>query len=269
MHDSDRLFAGSIPELYDHYLGPLIFEPYARDLAVRLAALAPAHVLETAAGTGIATRAIASALPAGTRIVATDLNQPMLDFASSRSEAPTVTWRQADAQALPFASSAFDVVICQFGAMFFPYKRAAYVETRRVLRPGGRFVFSVWDRIERNELAHLVSEAVAALFPADPPRFLDRVPHGYHDVAAIIDELRAAGFAQVAAETVELVSRAPTPRHPAIGFVQGSPLRSEIEARDPARLEDATAAAARVLADRFGKGTITGRIQAHVLVATR
>src|SRR3954447_10884997 len=194
MRDTDRLFEGSIPETYDRYLGPLLFEPYARDLAARLAALAPARLLETAAGTGVATRALARALPAGTAIVATDLNRPMLDLAAARMETAEVTWQQADALALPFEDETFDAVACQFGAMFFPDKAAAYREARRVLRRGGRLVMSVWDRIGRNELSHVVDEAVVAQFPEDPPRFLARVPYGYHDADAIIDELRAAGF---------------------------------------------------------------------------
>src|SRR5919206_2122742 len=181
MRDTYRLFEGSIPETYDRYLGPLLFEPYARDLAARLADLAPARVLETAAGTGVATRALVRALPAGAVIIATDLNRPMLDLAAARLETAEVTWQQADALALPFADGTFDAVVCQFGAMFFPDKAAAHREARRVLRRGGRFVLSVWDRLERNELAQLVDGAVAARFPEDPPRFLARVPYDYHD----------------------------------------------------------------------------------------
>src|SRR4051794_3991631 len=158
MRETDRLFEGSIPETYDRYLGPLLFEPYARDLAARLAAFAPARVLETAAGTGVATRALARALPAGTTIVATDLNRPMLDLAAARLETAEVTWQQADALALPFGDGALDDVACQFGAMFFPDRAAAYREVRRVFHPGSYFVLSVWDRIECNELAYLVSE---------------------------------------------------------------------------------------------------------------
>ena len=166
--ETDRQFAGSIPETYDRYLGPLLFEPYARDLAARLAALAPARVLETAAGTGVATRALARALPAGAAIVATDLNRPMLDLAAARMETAEVTWQQADALALPFGDGAFDAVACQFGAMFFPDKAAAYREARRVLRRGGRLVLSVWDRIESNELAHVVDEARGGAVPGGP-----------------------------------------------------------------------------------------------------
>lgn len=269
MKDTDKLFVGSMPALYDRHLGPFIFEPYALDLAGRVAGAGPRRLLETAAGTGIVTRALAEALPATVAITATDLNQAMVDYAAAQTKAPHVTWRQADALALPFDDGSFDVVVCQFGAMFFPDKVRGYREARRVLRDGGRFLFSVWDRIEENEISRVLTDAVAALFPADPPRFLARTPHGYHDVRVIRDELGQAGFARVEIETVEKRGRAPSPRDPAIGFCQGSPLRSEIEARDAGRLGEATEAAASAIAARFGPGPIDGRIQAHVITAIR
>jgi len=269
MKETDKLFVGSMPALYDRHLGPFIFEPSAEDLAARVARAAPHRVLETAAGTGIVTRAMARALAESGSITATDLNQAMVDYAAAQTTARNVTWRQADALALPFADGAFDAVVCQFGVMFFPDKRAGYREALRVLAPGGRFLFNVWDRIEDNEISRVVTDAVAALFPADPPRFLARTPHGYHDVALIRDELGQAGFARVEIETIEKRGRAPSPRDPAIGFCQGSPLRSEIEARDPGRLAEATEAAARAVAARFGPGPIEGKIQAHVITATR
>jgi ubiquinone/menaquinone biosynthesis C-methylase UbiE len=269
MKEADKLFVGSIPALYDRYLGPLIFEPYAQDLAERVVRFAPQRLLETAAGTGIVTRAMARALPATAAITATDLNQAMIDHAAAQTTADNVTWRQADALALPFADGAFDAVVCQFGVMFFPDKGAGFREALRVLKPGGRFLFNVWDRIEENEISRVLTDAVAALFPADPPRFLARTPHGYHDVAVIRDQLGRAGFAGVEIETVEKRGRAPSPRDPAIGFCQGSPLRSEIEVRDAGRLEEATEAAARAIAARFGPGPIEGKIQAHVVSAVR
>ena len=172
MAATDKLFAGSIPENYERLLVPLIFEDYARDLAERVARVEPQDVLETAAGTGVVTRALASRLPANVRYVATDLNQPMLDHAAAKQpDENRVTWRQADALALPFEDQKFDVVVCQFGAMFFPDKVAAYREARRVLKPGGHLFFNVWDRISANEFADVVIEALAALFPQDPPRF--------------------------------------------------------------------------------------------------
>lgn len=268
MAESDKVFAGSIPEIYDRLFVPLIFEPYAQDLAARVAAIGSLRVLELAAGTGAVTRAMVARLPAEARITATDLNQPMLDQAAARQKGEArIAWRQADAQALPFEERSFDAVVCQFGAMFFPDRVKAYREARRVLKPGGHFFFNVWDRIADNEFADVVTEALAALFPSDPPRFLARTPHGYHDPNRIRAEVSAAGFATIALETVEHRSRAKTPLDPAIAYCQGSPLRNEIEARDPAGLDRATKAAAAALARRFGEGAIDGRIQAHVIAA--
>jgi ubiquinone/menaquinone biosynthesis C-methylase UbiE len=269
MVTTDKLFAGSIPEIYDRLLVPLIFEAYARDLAERIARVEPQDILETAAGTGVVTRAIAARLPVHAHIVATDLNQPMLDHAAAKhAHHNPVTWRQADAQALPFEDRKFDVVACQFGAMFFPDKVAAYREARRVLKPRGHFFFNVWDKISDNEFADVVTQALAKLFPQDPPRFMARTPHGYHDVGKIRADLTAAGFADVAIETVDHRSRAASPRDPAIAYCQGTPLRNEIEARDASRLEDATKAATDAIARRFGSGPVDGRIRAHVITAT-
>lgn len=270
MATSDRLFAGSIPDIYEHVLVPLIFQPYALDLAERLATSKPRDVLETAAGTGALTRALALRLSADTRIVATDLNQPMLDRAMAQTSGDKrIEYRQADALALPFADRSFDAVACQFGVMFFPDKIKGYKEAHRVLKPGGRFCFNVWDRIADNEFADAVTDAVAALFPEDPPRFLARTPHGYHDTDLIRADLAAAGFTAVSVDAVEKRSNAASPRDPAIGFCQGTPLRNEIEARDASRLEEATDHAAEALARRFGQGAIAGRIRALVVTAVR
>jgi len=269
MTDADSAFAGSIPALYDRFLGPLIFEPYAADLAARLADLRAGPVLEIAAGTGIVTRALARRLAAGIAIVASDLNQAMLDFAAAQGSTRPVTWQQADAQALPFPDATYTAVACQFGVMFFPDKVAAIGQARRVLKPGGRLVFSVWSRLADNEIPHVIHEAVAALFPGDPPGFLARAPYGPHDVAALTEQLRRAGFTDIAADTVALRSRAPSPRDPAIGFCQGSPLRNEIEARGAGALAAATDAAEAALAARFGRGPIEAGIKAHVVTARR
>ncbi len=268
--DNDRSFAGSIPELYDSFLVPLVFEPYARDLASRLSGAPPRRLLELAAGTGVVTRRLALELPAVTEIVATDLNQPMLDRASAIGTIRPVVWRQADVQQLPFPDASFDAVVCQFGIMFFPDKPRAFAEAWRVLRPGGRLLFNVWDRIEENDFARVITEALAGLFPHDPPTFMARVPHGYHDAAVIRRDLAAGGFtAAVAAETVPALSRAASPRIPAIAYCQGTPLRNEIEARGAARLGEATDAAERALAQRFGAGAVSGGIRAHVFTAVR
>ncbi len=268
MSDTDKVFAGSIPENYDRYMVPLIFEPYAADIAQRAAALSPNSVLEIAAGSGVVTRALAPRLSPGASYIVTDLNQPMVDYAASRQPPDTrIIWRQADALALPFANAAFDLVCCQFGAMFFPDRSSGYREAKRVLKPGGHFLFNVWDRIEENVFADDVTNALAKMFPNDPPRFLARTPHGYHDTALIRRELEGAGFSRVVIETRAEQSRASSPRHPAIAYCQGTPLRNEIEARDAGKLEAATDFAASAIADRHGNGEVTAKIQAHVIVA--
>ena len=266
----DRAFAGSIPQLYEQYLVPLIFDPYARDLTRRAVSLAPSAVLELAAGTGVVTRHLATQLPANVSIVSTDLNQAMLDHAMSVGTSRAVTWRQADAMKLPFADGSFDLVVCQFGAMFFPDKAAAFAETRRVLRPGGTFLFNVWDRIEDNEFAECVTQAMARRFPNDPPRFLARLPHGHHDQAVIGSALVDGGFTGAAVfDTVAFQSRADSARTVAIAYCQGTPLRNELEGRGSSMLGEATDIAAAAIEERFGVGNVTGKIQAHVISATR
>jgi SAM-dependent methyltransferase len=264
--DSDRVFTGSISKLYETYLVPLIFEPYAADLVDRLASRSLSRVLEVAAGTGVVTRALASVLPESVSIVATDLNPSMLDQAATVGISRPVEWRQADAMQLPFRDETFDAVVCQFGAMFFPEKAEAFSEARRVLTAGGVFIFNVWDRIEDNELADTVSTTLESLFPEDPPRFLARTPHGYHDRPTIVRDLAAGGFtASPQFTTVAARSRAKSSRVPAIAYCQGSPLRSEIEARDASRLGEATDLAAEAIARRFGRGAVDGKIQAHIV----
>ena len=209
MSATDAAFAGSIPALYEQYLGSLLFQPYAEVMASRLNDLTQGRVLETAAGTGIVTRALAKALPREVEIVATDLNQAMLDLASGKLQAPNVRWQQADAQALPFDDASFDAVVCQFGVMFFPDKQAGYREALRVLKPGGRFLFNVWDSLDRNEVSRIISEAAGKAFPNDPPRFVERVPFGYFDPDRIRGEVQQAGFENVEIDVVEKVSTAP------------------------------------------------------------
>ena len=264
--NSDKVFAGSIPKLYDTHLVPLIFEPYATDLANRLRSRSLARVLEIAAGTGVVTRALASALPESVAIVATDLNQAMLDQAASVGTKRAVKWQQADAMQLPFGDATFDAVVCQFGVMFFPDKARAFAEARRVLRRGGVLLFNVWDRIEENELADTVTNALAGLFSTDPPRFMARTPHGYHDRRTIDRDLASGGFvAAPKIDTVAARSRAASPRIPAIAYCQGTPLRNEIESRDASKLGEATDVAAEAIAKRFGHGAVDGKIQAHIV----
>jgi ubiquinone/menaquinone biosynthesis C-methylase UbiE len=265
MAAAGAIYKGSMPAFYDRYLGPIQFAPWAGETAARVAKRAPARLLETACGTGIVTYAMADASPR-TEIVATDFGQDMLDFAASKRQGAKIEWKQVDAQELPFADASFDMLVCQFGVMFFPDKAKAYSEARRVLKPGGCFLFTVWDRFEHNELPRISSAAIGELFPNDRPTFMERVPYGYNDTQAIERALRASGFARVEAEILTRRVRA-TARDQAIGACQGGPLRNEIEARDPDGLERATEAVTRALEEEYGNGEFEAKNQAIFITA--
>ena len=264
---SDKVFTGSVPQIYDRLMVPMIFAPYARDLAQRFKDHRPRDLLEIAAGTGAVTTVLAAELP-DTHITATDLNEPMLAQAMTHlAGKANIRWQQADALSLPFGDANFDVVACQFGAMFFPDRVKGYAETRRVIRPGGRFLFNVWDKIEENDFAATMQQTMHEVFPSNPPQFMARTPHGYHDPARIRDDLTAAGFRDIDIEMVTHRSRAASPQDAAIGYCEGTPMRGEIEARGAPGLEAATQRVAEALARRFGNGPIDGKIQALVISA--
>lgn len=268
MTAADSAFVGSIPALYDRHLGQLLFAPYAAELAARARDEPASRVLEIAAGTGIVTRALLAALPAAA-ITATDLNAAMVAYAAAQVVAPTITWREADAMSLPFGAGEFDLIACQFGAMFFPDRLVAFREAHRVLAPGGRILLTMWAPIEYNDAADIVSRAAAEAFPDDPPSFLTRTPYGHGDPAVTEAQLRTAGFARVEVTAVDARSRSASAADPAIGFCQGSPLRGEIEARDAGRLAEITEAATRAVAARFGEGPIDAAMRAYVFDAHR
>ena len=251
MPNTDTAFAGSIPELYDRFLGPLLFLPYANEVAARVSRWKPKQILETASGTGIVTEAVQRSAPSA-RIVATDLNQAMLDVAERRIKSDRVRFQAADAQNLPFADGSFDLVLCQFGVMFFPDKAKANSEALRVLKPGGHYLLVIWDSLSSNPVSNALAEAVAAEFPDDPPRFLERAPFGYADRDQIDRDMRAGGFTDIDIETVSLSSRV-SASDAARGMCLGSPLAAEIEERGIGAAERATKAAERALHKLDGK----------------
>ena len=268
MTATDTVFAGSIPAIYDQYMVPLLFAPYAKLVAERAAELRPKRVLETAAGTGVVTEELHRALP-DAAIIATDLNAPMLEQAARRIGASNVRFQAADAQALPFKDDSFDLVICQFGVMFFPDKVRANAEARRVLREGGRYKLVIWDRIEHNLATLAAGRAVGALFPGDSMRFYKRVPFAYHDIGLIEHDLLAAGFTDIEYETIELHSRAASARDAAIGLVQGTPVRSDIEQIDPTMLGRATDAAEVALRQYDGPDGFDALMSARLVTAIK
>jgi SAM-dependent methyltransferase len=260
--DQDRLWTGSMPQAYDRWLAPTVFRPFALDLARRAADSAPRQLLEVAAGTGVLTRELITAIPAA-RVTATDLNTAMVEFGSRR--VPLAAWRQADALRMPFDDRQFDLVICQFGVMFFPDRPAAFGEVRRVLAPGGRLLFSTWGAVETHGFAAALVAALAHAFPDDSPTFVAAVPHGYRDLGRVAADLTAGGLNYVSAAPVTLEGHADSAADVAAGFCTGTPLRMAIEARGD--LVASTAVIADQMTARLGCGPVTATMTAHVIEA--
>lgn len=253
-----------MPEAYERYLVPTLFRPFAEDLAARAAALRPGRVLELAAGTGVLTAELLAALPSG-EVTATDLNGPMVAFGAAR--APGAEWREADAQRLPFPDGGFDLVVCQFGVMFFPDRVAAFGEVRRVLAPGGRFLFNTWGPIGSHGFDDAVQAGLERAFPVDPPAFLPTVPHGYADPAVVAADLTAAGFAVAEEQELTLEGRAASAADVAVGFLTGTPVRAAVEERGAG-----PAVRAAVVAEataRLGEGPVTAPMTAYVFLGAR
>ncbi|HTO50573.1 MAG TPA: methyltransferase domain-containing protein [Burkholderiales bacterium] len=232
MTDKFASFIGSIPEYYDTYCGPAVGERWAEDFVRRLPARIDGDVLETACGTGTLTRRLRDRLAPDARLVATDLNGAMLEYARRRlGDPPRVEWQTADAVALPFPDRSFGAVVCQLGIMFVPDKAAAMHEAHRVLAPGGLFAFHVWDRLDANPHAQASGEAIAALLPNDPVASFIKVPYGFNDESLIRRLLADSGFTDVRIERaeIEIVSR--TARSLAIGLVRGTPRGLMLEER--------------------------------------
>lgn len=262
-------FIGNIPEHYDRGLGPVVFADYAADIARRAATCNAARVLETAAGTGIVTRQLRDILPAAAYLTATDLNPPMLEVARTKFRpGEQVDFRPADATALPFSEGTFDAVVCQFGVMFFPEKDTSYREVHRVLAPGGRYLFSVWDSHRYNPFGRIAHAVAGGFFPADPPQFYS-VPFSYHQIDPIKESLIGAGFTNINVAVVKLEKEIPDVALFARGLVYGNPLIDQIRARggvDPDRIVDALTQALR---QEFGADPGRMPLQAIVFSASR
>src|SRR5690242_560213 len=260
--EQDRRWAGPMPDAYDRYLAPSVFRPFAVELAARAAGLAPRRVLEIAAGTGVLTAELLAALP-DAHVTATDLNEPMVRYGAA--QAPGADWQQADAQALPFDDEQFDLVACQFGVMFFPDKPGAFAEIRRVLTAGGRLLMSTWGPVDTHDFAEALVAGVERAFPADPPTFVARVPHGYPDVGQVTADLAAGGLEVVAAEPLKLTGHAESAADVAAGFCTGTPLRMAIESRGD--LATATEAVGAEMTARMGAGPVSAEMTAYFIEA--
>jgi ubiquinone/menaquinone biosynthesis C-methylase UbiE len=262
-------FVGSIPDNYDRYLGPVLFDPYAVDLVSRLNVSADASVLELACGTGIVTRRLRDRLGSEAKLVATDLNEAMLDYASKKFRPEEIVeWKQADATDLPFADQSFDAVVCQFGLMFFPDKEKAVSETYRVLKPGGTFLFNVWDAIEYNELPNIAHAIIAEFFDDNPPDFYE-VPFSFHDLESINSLVSAAGFTEIQLAVLRLPAVSPSAEEAAKGLVHGNPVINVIRERSESSIPEIEAAVAEAVAAQCGDTPVRARMQALICAAVR
>jgi ubiquinone/menaquinone biosynthesis C-methylase UbiE len=267
MENKNAEFAGSIPAAYDRYLGPILFQPYAEDLAGRLEPGENSSVLELACGTGILSRVLRDRLPATARLVATDLNEPMIQNAAAKfSRSDAIEWKQADACNLPFGDKSFDAVVCQFGMMFVPDKALAAREALRVLKPNGVFLFSVWSSLEQNPLGRIAHETITSFFDKDPPTFY-QVPFGYHDQGEIKRVLEAAGFGDIRMDEVSKVSVATKVEDAAAGLVEGNPVSVAIAERDASLLPVIRTAVADALHKHFGGSTFRAPMRALIVQA--
>lgn len=268
MASIDVRFSGSVPANYEQYMVPLLFRPYAQQLAERALAKRPRRIFETAAGTGVVTAALADALP-DAEIIATDLNQAMLDVAAQRLDCNNVSLRQADALDLPFEDGGFDLVVCQFGIMFYPDKVHGNAEAHRVLRDGGQYLLAIWDRIDRNPLCNLAHETMSRQFPENPPMFMKRGPFSYYEPEWIERDLRAAGFGSVGIDTVELRSQSPSAENAARGLTYGSPMGVELEEYGPGALDRVFEEFSRAALRYEGPEGFDAPMSAHVVTAIR
>jgi ubiquinone/menaquinone biosynthesis C-methylase UbiE len=268
MSDNAASFTGSVPQHYDRDLGPVLFADFADEMAKRVAGFAPRRVLETSAGTGIVSRRLRDRLPSGTRLTVTDLNPPMLDVARAKFRpGEAIEFQPADAMDLPFRDQPFDAVICQFGIMFFPDKDRSYREAYRILTPGGRYFFSVWDAHRFNPFARLGHGLVTELFPTDPPQFY-QVPFSYHRLDPIKEAVTKAGFTGLKVEVLSRDQAIPDVTAFARGFVYGNPLAEQIRARG-GDTERVVAALIEIYRREFGPDPARMPLQTIFFEATR
>jgi len=262
-------FIGSIPENYDRYLGPTLFEPYAKDLVERVAIPEDGSLLEVACGTGIVTRHLRDRLSPGVKIVATDLNEAMIKFAARKFRSDeNIEWKPADALDLPFGDESFDAVVCQFGLMYFPDKQKGVNEAFRVLKPNGQFIVSVWDAIEHVDLAKAAQTVIKQFFPENPPDFYD-IPFSFHERDKLRSVLSTAGFREIKIDVVPFPCVSASARDAVHGLIHGNPVISAINERDPAKAPEIEAALAEKIAAQFGAAPLQASMQAIVCSGIR
>lgn len=262
-------FEGSVPVNYDRYLGPFLFEPYAKDLIQRLPKKALHKVLEIACGTGRVTKHLTTTLTEDGILTATDLNPDMLAVAKENVHDRRIEWMQADAQNLPFEDAIFDTVICQYGVMFFPDKLKAFKETYRVLKPGGRFLFNVWDSLDNNLFADIMVTVLKDEFGEAAPRFYEDGPFSFYDQKQIKDLLQKGGFKNSKLEIVRLQSNYKSADDMVKGFIDGNPLSAYLADREETKKKVVRDKFKEAFTNNFGEYNGNVLLQAIVCEGTK
>ena len=265
---SDTDFPGTVPEKYDRYLGPLLFEPFAEDLADRISGKKYKEVLELACGTGRVTRHLKKVLPKEAKLVATDRHADMIKVAADSLPNENINWQTADAQQLMFPDESFDLVVCQFGLMFVPDKKKALSETYRVLKRGGKFLFNTWDKIENNGVIYLGNQIICSYFPENPPSFY-RVPFSLCQPDQLETWLTAAGFKHIKVTPVEKEGISPSAKEAAVGIVEGNPIHDRIIEKDPKLVDVIRTAVEQKISEEFGSSPLKSPLRAWVIEATK
>lgn len=260
-------FAGTIPANYERYLGPFLFEPYALDLVSRLQDKKYNDILEIACGTGRVTAHLAKSVKHDT-LTATDLNQDMISVAKEMIPDKNIKWMQADAMQLPFDDGSFDLVVIQFGVMFFPDKENGLKEAYRVLKTGGKLIYNTWNKVETNEAIHEGHSIIKSYFPDNPPIFYT-VPFSMYDDRELTTVTRRAAFKNITTTLVKKEGVSPSAADLAKGMVEGNPVYLAILERDPSLINTIKERIQKVLAEKFGDKPLKSPLQAWVVEGSK
>jgi len=262
-------FSGNIPINYEEHLGPLLFEPYAIDMAERVKKLNPSTVLEIACGTGRVTNHLLKVLSEDAMLTATDINPAMLNLAKEMvRETKGVKWEVADSMALPFGNETFDCIIAQFGVMFYSDKVKAHQEAFRVLKTGGALIFNSWNMMSGNIAVQMVKELLDEYFPQNPPNFYD-IPFSYFNTDLIRMDLNKGGFSHIDTTLLKVNGYSPNAYSAAKGLLEGTPVSVGITERNAEILPELVETLAGRLATHFGAKDLSVPLEAIVTTAIK